>query len=258
MLDAAIAEITQLAVEAAGEKREPTFTPIPGTDRRTVLAFGNEKEVMHIDPPDRKATVRTLDSFVAAMSDLTGESTLATVWHSDSAIIGLLDDKDRRETVTLPLTFAMQFNAIRAIDSQPAVLEHRAFIRFLNITMRGTGVDTVVPQFRDLRFRQEGHGQSRLKHTDQSVGREISQEVQGTGDLPEQIVFNVPIYANYNMRWAVDITVAIEIDIQNEKFILHVPGDQIREAIDRVHEEHIVPGLKFDDNQNITSYWGSP
>lgn len=217
--------ICSQAATAAGQAKKLEMIDIPGDPRRKLVTFGSDKELLALPAPVRKHTVESLEDLVRLVKTC-GSQVQAVIWHSADAVVAILDDADRHDRITMDLHESEQMLAL----SSNMLFDQARLIRFLRVTLSGTGAERFVPVFRRLDFHRSNSAASSVKHGDESLGRSIEAKVQGTEEIPEELTLAVPVYANMGLRKAEPIRLAVEIDVSNERFALTPLADQMQMA----------------------------
>jgi len=234
MLKELLETIQETAVNAAGP--QPFLT---GDPRRLAYALDGKAFDRVIPPPVRSHAVNTLADLIAyaqrtqeigacSAEDDSGP----VVWHDHGQVVLVLDDDDRRDTVTLDLTYSRPWSQLAALGDTREMLTQEELIRLLRVEL---GLDNagVLGQFRKLDWRT-GAGESvDIQASKQSLGRTIEAAVQGVEKLPDKVSVLVPIYetAGETASYAVDLIV--EVDARNQRFLLVPTPGMLRGRLDQ-------------------------
>lgn len=207
------------------DARKPQLQPIPGDDR--YLLIDGEKH--ELPPQRREHTVECLDTFIDAVKHY---GTKASVWHDDGAIVCLIEDEDRRDTVRLPLAYSDQWAELTAIAGKP--LAQKQLVLFLKQKMRGAIDDTLLAAVRRIEFKRRSDGSGNIQHGKESLGKSIEAEVQGIDAIPEMAVANVAVYSTPGCEIKSGVGLSLDIDVEAQQFSLTPFADEIPTAINVV------------------------
>jgi hypothetical protein len=151
----------------------------------------------------------------------------STIWIKDNEIVAVCDDLTGYPKVTLPLTLSPQFAAIKGLDK---AFDQLSLINFLRVTLSGTGADGYLAPFRDMRFDRSAKAGGKINHMDESLGREIENQVVSGQEIPERLKLSVPIFANPDLRYLHPITLYVTLNFQQETVTLTTAPNEVNEA----------------------------
>ena len=148
-----------------------------------------------------------------AFDPKTGEVPALVVWHEEVRVLLMLDDADRRDSVTFPLTQSAAWNRLTQIQAGGKSFEQKAFIRLLKNEFMCS--EAAVMVFRKINFKFIQQAEGEVSRGKESLGRNIEQQVKtGNADLPEEIVVEVPIYASAGEGRSYDVRLLLDYDAQ--------------------------------------------
>lgn len=251
MLQEAIEQITDMAVEAAG----PKIVAIPGDPTR-LLVNANGKCEMHVLPPaHRKHTVRTLDDMVLITERASGVwGGKPVLWHDRASVVLVVDDGERRDVVTMPLQIAETYATVEKLAARK--FTQKEFVQLLRVSLRGCVVDpTLLPAVRELKFKKNASGTSGIQHGRESMGREIESEIVGADAIPEEVVLQTRVYNNPDVQYMAKVTCALDIDLESESFTLRPMPDQLEEAVQGAQNE---VRTRLEEIKDVQSFYGTP
>lgn len=250
MLKEFIESISRMATEAV----EPKVIPIPGDVRSQIMRLGETFTLATVPPPLRKHEVHTLFDLVEAVKAYKGS--VASVWHDHSGIVAILDDADRLDRVDMCLCESEQLATLRKL---PRKFDQRGLITFLKRDLAGATSDAIIATFRGISFRRSDAGTGAVSHGGESLGRSVESAVEGTGEIPERLLVEVPIYANLGLRVRRQISLDLEVDSREATFTLAVLPDEIVTAIQKMQDQikaMLCELIGEDDSVRI--FFGSP
>jgi len=250
MLKEAINRLAELACEGK------MIAIVPGIDdpRKVYVDEGGQLKHVEIPPPLRNHTVGTLQDLIEYASRL-GDDAAPVIWHYGNKVCLVIDDRDRRDVVTFPLTTSAEFDAIQT--SPHDTLNQPQLIRLLRFKL---GADAaLIDKFRRLDWSHSTEGRAEVRHGKESLGKEITAKVEGVDELPDEIVVEIPLYEQQGEREEYEIHLGIEIDTVNQQFRVAAMPGQLRSAIDS-HQDTIHSRLVRDlhTKKDIPIYYGSP
>jgi hypothetical protein len=113
---------------------------------------------------------------------------------------------------------------------------------------------------RSVRFRTQAESSGVIEKGRASVGKSIEQQVSGAREIPEEVVFSVPVYASGHMVY-VSVRVAIEVDMGKEQFFLIPLPGEIEKALATARlsiASWVVNQLEEDSPVRDKVYFGAP
>lgn len=209
MIQEALDYMHELGRNAKGAK---LVEGVPSNGRSVLLEHNGQLVRQPIDPPMRKHTVSDLESLIQAHNEWAGDDAgLGIVWVNENAITLVLDDLDRRDTVTLPLHKSQTYESIQRLVSSPKI-NQADLIRLLRTTLRCVSdVAKLRLAVQSIKWKQAEEGQSVVEHGKSSLGRSVEMEVAGGGDLPEAIIAEFPPFINLFECPKINVPLDLEI-----------------------------------------------
>lgn len=164
---------------------------------------------------------------IVALADRFPES--AAVWLAFDGVSVLVDDETRRESARLDLKPSKQFETLLKYDGEGwrnLPLTQQEFILLLRTTFARTGATGgLLATIRSLRFRSAVEASGNIQHGKSSVGKAVDQAVSGEKEIPETVVFDIPVYES-GIYVLAKVEVAIDINIAGERFnLIPLPGE---------------------------------
>lgn len=188
------------------------------------------------------------------------EEDLTEVWYSRRAVVAVLNDA-RRDRVSFALTPSKPFDMLARWEASPGIFKQAAIILMLRTLFADCHPDhpSLVDVFRKLNFKQGKEVAADLQRGKVSMSRDMLAQVTGDVDIPAEVRFRVPIFAEAGAKgitWSV--RVAIEPDAEHENFHFHTLPGQTEAAFgaaEDVIRGHLEQRLK---DSGIPVYYGSP
>lgn len=183
------------------------------------------------------------------------------VWYSRNAVVAVLDKDVRRDRVTFALTPSPQFDMLARWEKSPGIFKQAAIILLLRTLFVGSLPDHpgLVDVFRKLNCKQGKEVAADLQRGKVSMSRDMLAQVTGDVDIPAEVRFRVPIFAEAGAKgieWSV--RVAIEPDAEHENFHFYTLPGQTESAYGAAEDMirgHLENRLK---EGGIPVYYGSP
>lgn len=247
-----IREALALIQETTRKADAAEFVDIPGDGRSCYVQLGGQITQFTVDPPCRHHLVHTLDDLIAAAELAAGDAPL-TIWHGLSEVVLILDDRDRRDRVTLKLQFSRAYQTLHALDTEPRPLDQKTFVRTLRFDL---GVDKAdVAPWRRLEWKSTGSAVGEVEKGRDRMGRDIAAEAQGIQELPDSLLVQIPVYDQKGCRDAYPIRCDIEIDAPAQRIIFRpVPGEM--QVLMDMAQASIHEALQSVENAKV--FFGSP
>jgi len=257
-------QIHEAAVKAAGV----VIHAIPGDPRRVIMAQGGDREVVAIPPPVRSHKADDLGSLVALAVRFGGNGLWPVIWYRQDKVVLVVDDSDRRDTVTVALLPTPQIQLLAKLEQEKPAFDQARFIKLLRLEL-GLDAVLVVNKFRKLSWNSCEDANGNVQRGRESLGAAIEAQVRGVDELPEELVIPVPIFRNQGLTDTYDVRCAVEIDVRNKVFQLvplpgeldraiHAAEDAVKVQIDEMIESHQDQAKTVADVVEIAVLHGSP
>lgn len=250
-------DITQGAIEAIQKPvreaeqltKSVTIMDLPGDARRKLLVQSGAHEFFNVPPPLRSHTVGSL-------ADLINQALLydhGSIWFDKNAVTLLIDDADRRERITFILFFSDAWKEICRLGERGAMSQKDA-IRLLKNSLGASSATVAI--FRKLDFESRIKTSGQVDRGRESLGKSVESQVQGTADLPEELMVTVPIYSVSCERQTYDVKLLIDYDVQAARILIEPEPDLLDELVEK-HLEDIRERLQ-KDLPDYQIYFGTP
>lgn len=187
--------------------------------------------------PPRSHVAANVRDFVQAVQQFKGGDgdPRADVFIGEKSVVCNLDTVDRLDTVTLPLVFS---EAMRALDTLRANqdISQNAFIRTLETTLAGCVGDDVLTKVKTVKVTNRGEVKSHVSQGKRSMGQDIDSEVEGSVEIPETIIVDLPVYSNLDLR-KYRVQAQCRLIVTPEiKFTLFITSEERQRVIDETLE----------------------
>lgn len=218
-------EAFQLLIDT-GKNSAPQIVAADAEPRHVYYLRNKEGELAKVTAspsPDKHQAI----SLQAIIQKAIDEKATATVWCSYSKIVTVFGE-DKRSTATLELVNSAQFLKLCGWNSTKPALTQADVIREFRTTFYGClgRAGNLVDVLKKVNFRATSSTQGEVGHGKASLGKEVTGEVTGVGNIPEYITFDFPLYANACFRnIRSEVTCALEPDAGTGTFrIIPIPG----------------------------------
>lgn len=258
MIDAGINAIVQLAKSAGSQildtKQEPEGT--------YYLRQGDGHLVKtKADVAPRRHHVQDIDTIVQLANRF---KSTASVWHNFDGVTVLVDDDRRNESAKLLLKPSKQLETLAKFDGdgwKSHAMTQQELILLLRTTFAKCGASAgLLAVIRKLRFRSAVESSGEIKHTRSSVGKQVEQQVTGDADLPETVIFDIPVYeSGFNV--CAKIELALELNLAGERFhLIPLPGQiaAARETASKAMDQLLMEDIGKDGAVHDRIYRGQP
>lgn len=225
-----LAEFLDRVVGLARMSTKPEILTAPQLPDKVWLKTEAGLTEMNVPPPARKPTLGSLQSFV----DVVNDETIAgspEVYVSPSKVIAFLENSDRKECATLPLTETVRFGMLRALIA-PKLLDPRELVKLLRFQLHAAGNDPLIRALARVDFTRTSSGKSSQEHGRESLGRSVEAAVQSAEQVPETFNIAVPIWSTPGLQgFAASVQIGIYLDLDAQKIEVRVLPDEIERVM---------------------------
>lgn len=226
MMDAEfIGAIERIAQEAANVSGKVAM--IPGIPKSYFTKDENGEVAIHRIPFDEASQALSLSSLCGWLEEEVGE-----IWYSRSAAVAFkhLDEEVKPDSCKFDMPFSKQFAKLIEIYSRPdGVAYSQAELWHL---LRTVFVDclpshaNLIQKIGRVDIKKVAESTAVQRRDGVSLSRSMVAEAAGANELPETLVFDVPVYEIAAVRIHATVRCAFALDSQSERFQLHVlPGE---------------------------------
>lgn len=247
MLKEALQYLFERGVDTERETRA-RILELPKSDGRTVVIEHKGALIDRPIPPGlRNHTVDSVADLVNAARRWKDDP---VIWIDGTQVVLVPHDGDRRDRVTLPLKQSTVFTCVKKLAEQSR-LEQPQLIRLLRHELRSAAnLSSILTAVRKIKFRSLTQGHSDIQHGNESLGRQIENEVVGAEAIPESLVVSTNVFTNPGeIDNKFTIGLSLEIDVAAQRFVLKPMPDEIEVAEDmalagiRERIEHGLPDV---------------
>lgn len=252
MLKEFVEAISQLAVDGAGPqiKDHDPYEPSATIDSHgnTVIDPGLPRPRKHV----------ALD--LGTIAEFAKRFDSAAIWYSRKAVVALIDDNDRKDTVRLEMTYSEELLKLMDLQKFKPWFDQRAILTFLRTVFTPAALPmhtTLINDLRVVKFDATQTGNSEVIRGKSSVGKTAMAKVEGWDQLPEVVTLAVPVLGNAFIRQRIEIDCALEVNEQEQRFQLFPLPGEVEMAI--AQAETLLRGMLTDLVPESTAvYYGEP
>lgn len=224
----------QLLQETAQRAQQARIIKIEGDPDMILIDQGGSYTPHPLPAKHRNHTAKDLDSLLD-LSDHNcafGEDAKPTsiIWHSEEAVVVVLDDETRRDFATMALTYSTAYAALRALAAGKTY-DQRQFVRLLRTSLADCVPPDLIASIQRLKFSKSESGESNIEHGQSSLGRQVEKSVTGTSTIPDKFTVQTSVYSNVLQDHTVEVRVAIDIDLEEHNFELSIVGDDLSKSM---------------------------
>lgn len=252
--------IQTTAVAAAGAK----LFSSSADGRKSHFMLGGEHVVIEEPPEPRKHTVGSLADLLkyARLGWIEGPDR-PSFWFSEAGVVLVLDNHDRRDTVTFPLVKSEAYKALLELAANSPWMTQPEMIRYLKIKL-GIRDESVLGKFRRLDWSHSTEGKASIDRGRESISQSVQREIQQIADFPETLYVDLPLFTNRGEDAIYAVKCYVELDVVNVRIqiaplsgelehVLHAHLETVRTRL-----EEGVAGALDTGEVGFAVYFGTP
>jgi hypothetical protein len=256
MLAEAVKYLKQLADEAnpsarvfAAEGEPDHVYYVAKPDGELVRTFAT------VEPARHTATdIETLVSWVEGSAGTTKE-----IWYSRRWIEGgSAPANNQAPRCALTLTPSPQLDLLQQLELKRTgeSFDQTSLIRVLRTSLADCWGGDLLGMVRKVRIDKAKQVEAEQQKGKVSLSRKDLAEMSGAADLPEEVVFDVPVFANGTIHARAGVRCALDLNPETERFVLTVIPGQIEKAF-TTGEKWLESALaELIGDKNISLYFG--
>lgn len=214
------------------EARNPAPHVLDLGARDRLVTLNGTQSYIKKDPPRCSRSLSSLESVAVLLSKHGTEN--AVTYVDFDGISGFLDDEDRIEQFMMNFESSAQIQALNLCGSG---MTQRGLVRVLRTSLAGcVRHESIVPLVRQIEFNVDRGSRSELKTNSESMGRSVEKQVRAkAGEIPDELRMTLPLFSvPHDMVTDIEITCAVEIDMDAEKISLIPTSDSLERERNRV------------------------
>lgn len=252
MLKEFVEAIGQLAVDGAGPQIRDHDPYVPSV---TIDSHGNTV----IDPGlphPRKHVALDLNAIV----EFAKRFDSAVIWYSRKAVVAIIDDNDRKDTVTLTMGYSEELLKLMELHKDKPSYDQRAMLTLLRTVFTPNALPThpsLIASLRVVKFAASQTADVDIGRGRSSAGKTAIAAVEGWDKLPEFVTLAIPVFGNSFLRQRTNINCALEVNEQEQRFqFFPLPGE-IEKAVAAI-EGDLGSMIREMAPQSTPVYYGEP
>lgn len=141
-----------------------------------------------------------------------------SIWYSRTGVT-MLFNAERRDQACIQFGVSPQLEKLCGMASAPARMDQKAILMFLRVDMAGCYPTHpgLVHTLRAVKWIKKEEGSSATSQGKASLGRSIEAAVTGIDDIPDELYFDLPVFAGYGYRAVVPCVLDATPDDQGFK-----------------------------------------
>lgn len=247
-------------IRTGEQKIKVEFLQHPSLPRTLFVRDGDALQDRTIPPPDRAAKLTDLSSLLTLALDVVSDDGVEPrrpeFYVNETSVVVLLDGRDRRERITLPLFTSDKWDLLQEIEDEVG----RSYtvpnlVKFFRFSLRPPA--DVLAAVRVVDFQRAMHDGANVAHGNEAMSKRVEAKVMQADKVPES--FNVPVSVFRTAGCMHDDTVevGVYVNVHGSTIDLHVSGDDMEAARDRALSE-IATRIRDRVGDAGRVYLGSP
>lgn len=195
------------------------------------VQHGSELKESDVPAPLRGHGLLGYDDLVAALKDK-AIAPDPEVYVCGSAVVALLDRKERRSVVRVALSESKRLQLCREFEAKPRKMQPKDAVKMLRLELHGGRHDHVIQALSRVDFTRTGAGKSHVEHGKESLGRSVEASVQQAENIPKDFGVGVPVWTNNGFaRYSVTIEFGLFLDLDEQNVELRVLSDECQRVV---------------------------
>lgn len=224
-----IAEALKFLANLGAENQAPRLVDLKDP-RELTFVVGGTVMSRDIPPASRAHVLGSLGDLIALADGYASEESLV-FFDADQVTLVFDGDGHRLERGVLRLERSFAWQVLIDLASKRAGqwFEHKQFLRLLRVDLAGTLPPGVLyDRVKRVAFENGVTVQAAVSRNKQeSLGRTITSQVSGEGDIPEEVTLEAPVYSTTGETARYPIRCAVEVDAARGMFCLQPLPDEI-------------------------------
>lgn len=258
MIDATFVEAIASLKENAAEVK---VAKLEGFHRKVIISQGEDYDILESPAPVINCVAKSIGSLAKIVNDYAlniETDAKCSVWHTEGAIVGVLNDDERLHRVTMKLTTDARFSALQKIESG-ASFDQKAFRQWLLLVIGRRAIQTngLLDSIQRVKFDKTEGGEGTINATSVGMGRSIMAKATGAADIPETFVVRSQVYVELP---AIVVEVELQVDVDPIEQVFRVrpiPGE-LQLALQKTHAEIEQKLIDELDETSTRVLYGSP
>lgn len=184
----------------------------------------------------------------------------AVVWYNRSAVTAIIDDADRRDKVTLTMTYSDELLKLMELQKSRPWLDQRSVLTLLRTVFTPAALPmhtNLIGDLRVVKFEANQAANTDIGRGKSSVGKSAMASVEGWDKLPEVVMLTVPVFSNAFIRQRTSVNCALEVNEQEQRFQLFPLPGEVEKAIATI-EDDLGDTIREMSPESTPVYYGEP
>lgn len=212
---------------------------------------------VHAEPAPARAAAASLETLVEWAS----ENGDREIWYSRQHVIGgESPSNDQQGRVKLELRPSPQLDYLIRLESQKGGegYDQAGLIRLLRTTLADCWGGDLLGMVRKVRIDKAKQVEAEQQKGKVSLSRKDLAEMSGAADLPEEVVFDVPVFLNGTIQARAAVRCALDLNPETERFVLTVIPGQAEKAFTTGERWLESTLMELIGDNDIALYHGQP
>lgn len=175
-------------------------------DKKIFLSRDGQLTEVPIPAAPAKHEVFTLADFATAVDRWSSRKSV--VFHNEQGAVLVVDEACRRSVVTLPLRTTAVWDRILALEDQ--AFDQRGFLRLLRFDLASIIPPSLVTAIQKIEVVTSGSQRSEVSPGRERGTREFAADLQASGEIPERVVCELPVYLLRGLDYKVPVTFGLD------------------------------------------------
>lgn len=176
----------------------------------------------------KRPTYRRMDFSASFLEYVAGHGSQASEVFVGDSVVFLESEGNAIDVTYMELTPSGFFRTF--CDGDARWMNQRELISMLRVHTTCENAQLLLSSIRAVSFTRRSDGTSKVQHGKESLGRSVEAVVQSTDQIPEQLVFNEPLFTWNGFDSATSIKMNIEIDVEEQRFRCYPAANEVEFA----------------------------
>jgi hypothetical protein len=172
-----------------------------------------------IPPPPMANKVRTIADMLTAVERF--GTSRSIVFHGQKSVILQLDEYCPWGTVTLPLRLSEFWRLVDSLGESNG-MDQRSFLRMLRHGLRPCVPAALISAISKMEIITSGNQRSEVNPGRERGTREFAADLADSGEIPDEVTLNVPVYSDQGLNTPVPIRCSLEYSLPPQPVLFHL------------------------------------
>jgi hypothetical protein len=201
--------------------------------RNKHFLMGENHFTVEVPPAPRRHVITTLPDLLDAVKAYGDQGTL---WHNDRQITLVIDDDDRRETVTMPLVLSQHWLIVSKLGEY---LTQQSFLKLLRTDLAGVVPDSLRPAISRIEVATSSGQKNEINPGRERGSREFACDLANSSEIPETFQATLSVYANAGLRQTRSVKLSLDYTLPPKEITFSVRAlpDELEIAMQNAQAE---------------------